>query len=248
MTRQIVPIDGEPPGRRGGDSTRLRHSAAADSRGIALVVTMMVMLMLIALTGALVPLASTETSIGANHRRALQAFYAAEAGVEWAVQELRETADWDDLLTGRARSSLTGPTRWTFPDGASLDLSAHTVRLERTNAPELRWGLFAHVPLRRLLPQDPSNGLLFVAVWLAKDRDDPDDSDDPDAATEAATEGQLGGKDAGAGDGDDRSDVSDSLIVHVAVFGPGLAERAVRGTVIRRGSGTVVLTSWRLVQ
>ena len=42
---------------------------------------------------AITALASTETSVAANHRRAMQAFYAAEAVLEWVVQELRGVQD-----------------------------------------------------------------------------------------------------------------------------------------------------------
>ena len=78
---------------------------------MALVVTMMALLALLALTGALVPLASTETSVAANHRRAMQAFYAAEAVLEWVVQELRGVQDWHGLSAGIVRSRIGGAMR-----------------------------------------------------------------------------------------------------------------------------------------
>ena len=91
-----------------------RRDRVSDGRGMALVITMMAMLTLLALTGALVPLASTETAVVANHRRAIQSFYAAEAALEFIVQELRSVPDWDELLTGESALS----SGWDVESGA----------------------------------------------------------------------------------------------------------------------------------
>ena len=112
-----------------------RRDRVSDGRGMALVITMMAMLTLLALTGALVPLASTETAVVANHRRAIQSFYAAEAALEFIVQELRGVPDWDELLTGKVRSRLAGTSsRVRLADGTVLDLQDATNQLEQTGA------------------------------------------------------------------------------------------------------------------
>ena len=182
---------------------------------MALVVTMMAMVVLLALTGALVPLASTETAIGANHRLAIQALYAAEAALEWAVHELRAAPDWDAVLAVTGRSPLAPSTRRvTLADGTVLDLRDATRRLERAGAGMasagrgLRWTLYAQGPLAALVPVDPTNGLLIVAVWIG---DSPIESD-----------------------GDPLRDANDTLVVHAAVFGPMLTHRAVQATIRRR--------------
>lgn len=212
-----------------------RRDRVSDGRGMALVITMMAMLTLLALTGALVPLASTETAVVANHRRAIQSFYAAEAALEFIVQELRGVPDWDELLTGKVRSRLAGTSsRVRLADGTVLDLQDATNQLEQTGAGAtaagrgLRWRLYAHGPLETLLPVDPSKGVLLIAVWLA---DDPMEID-----------------------GDPFRDTNDVLVVHAAVFGPAWAERSVQATVMRRATEAaeagrpVSLTSWRLVR
>ena len=70
------------------------------TRGIALVVTLLALLVLVALTGALIPLTSSETAISAHHRRAAQTLYAAEAALEWALQELQPVDSWDACWRG----------------------------------------------------------------------------------------------------------------------------------------------------
>ena len=218
-----------------------------DSKGMALVVTLLVLLVVVALSGALIPLSSTETAIVANHRRAVQALYAAEAALEWAAQELRYVRSWDAVLAGRARSRLwTSASQIRLADGTQLDLRRATGELEQTGAGTsgagrgLRWQLYASGSLGALLSVDPSNGLLFVVVWLA------DDSVYTDGNTE--------------------EDPSETLALHAAAFGPALAQRAVQATLVRAridspatvtdgigpvatpGPGRVSLRSWRLVR
>jgi Tfp pilus assembly protein PilX len=61
---------------------------------MALVTALMAMLMMLAIGAAIVVNTITETTIAANHRDAVQALYAAEAGIELAISQLRATADW----------------------------------------------------------------------------------------------------------------------------------------------------------
>ena len=63
-----------------------------DERGIALLLTLMATVLLTALGGALITLTTAETAIASNYRNAVEAFYAAEAGVEYVVQELGDDA------------------------------------------------------------------------------------------------------------------------------------------------------------
>ena len=215
---------------------------------MALVVTLLVLLVVVGFSGALIPLSSTETAITANHRLAVQTFYAAEAALEWATQELRQTQSWDAVLAGRERSRLwASAPDIRLADGMVLDLRRATDELEHAGAGTssagrgLRWQLYAHGPLGRLLPVDPSNGLLFVAVWLA-DYSSPHTGGDP------------------------QEEANDALAVHAAAFGPALAQRAVQATLVRSrigsqgtatdgsgpvtsfGQGQVSLRSWRLVR
>lgn len=191
---------------------------------------MMALLMLVALTGALVPLTTSETAIAANHRLALQALYAAEAALERAVRELEAAPSWDDVLAGRQR-----PTDWggqvatRLADGALLDLQAATDALAQDGAGRsgagrgLRWRLYAHGPLTAVLARDPSGGLLHAAVWIADDAHDAD--------------------------GDPLRDANGALALHAAAFGPALGQRAVQATLLRPAPDQrPVVTAWTIVR
>ena len=200
------------------------------TRGIALVVTLLALLVLVALTGALIPLTSTETAISAHHRRAVQTLYAAEAALEWALQELQPGDAWDAVLAGSRRSALwAGPTTQRLAGGAMLDLGRVTAELQRRGAGAsgagrgLRWQLYAHGPLSAILPRDPSLGLLRVAVWLA---DDPAETD-----------------------GDPLRDTNGVMLLHAAAVGPSLAQRAVQASLRRTAAPErITLASWTLVR
>ena len=220
------------PGAR--SDRRLRRGAQGpvmgSTRGIALVVTLLALLVLVALTGALIPLTSSETAISAHHRRAAQTLYAAEAALEWVLQELQPVDSWDALLAGSRRSALwAGPTTQRLAGGATLDLGRMTVELQRRGAGAsgagrgLRWRLHAHGPLSAILPREPSLGLLRVAVWLA---DDPAETDD-----------------------DPARDTNGVVLLHAAGVGPSLAQRAVQATLRRSDAADrVTLASWTLVR
>ena len=172
---------------------------------------MMALLVLVALTGALIPLTSSETAIAANHRLALQMQYAAEAVLERAVRELEDAPSLDDVLAGRRRSTVwDNRAELRLADGAVLDLSVETAVLTSAGAGRsgagrgLRWRLYAHGPLGAVLPRDPTGGLLHAAVWVA---DDPADAD-----------------------GDPLRDANGILLLHAAAVGPALAQRAVQAT------------------
>ena len=200
------------------------------TRGIALVVTLLALLVLVALTGALIPLTSSETAISAHHRRAAQTLYAAEAALEWTLQELQPVDSWDALLAGSRRSALwAGPTTQRLAGGATLDLDRVTVELQRRGAGAsgagrgLRSRLYAHGPLSAILPREPSLGLLRVAIWLA---DDPAETD-----------------------GDPARDTNGVVLLHAAGVGPSLAQRAVQATLRRSDAADrITLASWTLVR
>ena len=73
---------------------------------MALITALLAMLMMLAL-GAGVSMATlTEGSIAAHHRDGLQALYAAEAGIDLAVNHLRAVEDWQTVLDGREAVTL----------------------------------------------------------------------------------------------------------------------------------------------
>ena len=138
-------------------------------RGIALLITLMSTLALVAIVAALAPGISTEAAIVANHRRAVRTLYAAEAAAMFVAHELQQMANWDPVLDGGLRSRL-----WVTR-GGSTDLETMTRSLRRSGSGAdragagLTWRLWARGPLGTVIPNDPSRGAVQVAVWLARD-------------------------------------------------------------------------------
>jgi type IV pilus assembly PilX-like protein len=64
---------------------------------VALVAAALAMLMMLAIGAGIVLNTMTETTVAANHRDAVQALYAAEAGIELTISRLRGTADWSTV-------------------------------------------------------------------------------------------------------------------------------------------------------
>ena len=185
--------------------------------GMALLVTMMACLVLVALVGALVPLASTEVSVASNHRRAIEGLYAAEAALEWTVAELASNqarVSWHGVLGGAVRSRFWGTSlQPRLADGSRLSLPDETARLRRDGSGEygagrgLAWRLFAHGSLSGIVTVPAGYPEWMLAVWVAVDAADAD--------------------------GDPQRDSNDAVVAHAAAFGPARAHRALQATLVR---------------
>ncbi len=175
----------------------------------------MAALLLVALAGVLAPLSMIETAVSVNHRRAVQALYAAEAALALAAAELASLPDWSGALGGSVPSAFRAATLTpAMPDGTSIDLPTITDRLRTSGAGPgsagrgLEWRLFAHGPLAAWTPAPAGYGPWLVAVWIADDAADPD------------TDPELDGNGV--------------IVAHAAAFGPRRAERAVQATLVRQ--------------
>jgi hypothetical protein len=71
----------------------------AEERGIALVISLLVLALLSMLGVAFLSMSATEITIASNEVNASRAFFLTEAGVAIAKQTLRNTPDWDTVLT-----------------------------------------------------------------------------------------------------------------------------------------------------
>ena len=74
--------------------------------GSAILVTLMLVVLLGALSGGLVLLVRTEAAISRNYQETVRLRYVAEAGVELGILSLREQPDWSRLLE-------PGPGAWS---------------------------------------------------------------------------------------------------------------------------------------
>src|SRR5687767_8523772 len=77
-------------------------------RGIALIVTLLVMMLLSALALSLTMVTSTEERVASAFVTASETFSAADAAFELAVQELALVPDWTRVLDGSAASAFAG--------------------------------------------------------------------------------------------------------------------------------------------
>src|SRR2546427_3619625 len=77
-----------------------------DEDGIALIVSLMAMMLLMALGVALVMTTTTETRIAANYTEGTEALYAADAAVERVMDDILTVPDWNDILTGVRQSAF----------------------------------------------------------------------------------------------------------------------------------------------
>jgi Tfp pilus assembly protein PilX len=170
--------------------------AASRERGIAMIVALLAMSLMIALGAALMLTTTTESRIVRNFRDSREALYAADAGVELALEDLVTVPDWNSLLNGAARSAFVdgAPTGMrALSDGTQIsldevlnmancqkvstcsDADMNAVTLARpwaTNNP--RWQLFAYGNLNAVLPQGGMNSPYYVIVLVG---DDPSEND-----------------------------------------------------------------------
>ncbi len=168
--------------------------------GIALIVALMAMMLMTALGVAIVLTTSSETMITANFRNGQEALYAADAGLERAMDDILTVPDWNNLLNGSTQSAfIDGPPNGTrtLPDGTQIDLSqllnlANCGKVSACSVADIQanltgsrpwgannpvWQLYAYNRLDAMVPSGSINSQYYVVVLVA---DDPsDDDNDP---------------------------------------------------------------------
>ena len=178
MTWRYETHRGSPAARRPGE------------RGIALIATLVVMVIVAAIGLGLVVTASLEPMAAANIEAAWDAAFAAEAGIAIAAHELAGLSDWDLALASGAGSSIlesSGPSV-ELPDGSlrSLDeltnlaMCGHAGPCSAAEATAFtvvhpwgpnnpRWRVYGHGRLDRLLPGNAAGLPVSVVVWVGDD-------------------------------------------------------------------------------
>ena len=196
--------------------TPLATLLARNDDGTALIIAMMATMLLSALGMALVLTTSTETLIGTNHRASRQVQYAADAGLERALNDLLVAWNWDVVTAGTVKSSFIDTAPRVLPDGSNVDLAAYTANLQAdtdatySNAPNRpMWRLYGHGPMSRLLPTVTSRD--YVIIWVA---DDPSETD-----------------------GNPATDTNDVVILRAQAYGENGSRRAVEA-LVQRTTGT----------
>jgi hypothetical protein len=218
-------------------------------RGVALVATLLLMMLLSALALSLTMVTSTEERVADAYETGSETFYAADAAFDLAVRELALVPDWSRVLDGSTTATFADeqiPSRG-WPDGRARTSAEATALVtchkttctgaemdERTaerpwgtNNP--RWRLFAWGPIANLSASAAVDSAGYVVVWAA---DDPSENDGNPLVD--------GGEEAGANPG------RGVLTVLVHAYGTS-SRRVIEGTVARAGGGVRVL-SWREIR
>ncbi|MBI1847751.1 MAG: hypothetical protein HYR86_12355 [Candidatus Rokubacteria bacterium] len=107
--------------------------ALRNERGIALPLTLLLLVVLIALTLPLLSIAGLEPQIARNFADAKQARFSAEAGIEWAMNTLQTTPSWSTLLVGAdANTGVSLAANSALP-GLPAARGTYSVRLRNDN-------------------------------------------------------------------------------------------------------------------
>jgi type IV pilus assembly PilX-like protein len=189
-----------------------RPSMRAHEQGIALVCVLMVTTLLATLSAALVLVVMSETMASANHAAGQQALYAADAGLECTIAELR-TADWPAVPAAAVSAKLwDGALAPRTPDGSVLNLGALAALRQADSdvvfAPSPNrpiWHLFGHGPFADLVPAGLVTPAAYLLIWVADDGEEED--------------------------GEGLRDSNGVLLVRVEAFGASGAHRAIEAAV-----------------
>ena len=202
----------------------MRHAEA----GSALLAAMAGGAVVSALAAALVAVVMIEEAVEANHRRGVQALYAADGLLASVVAELSGAADWSVLPDGSGPSRFAaGPAAATLPDGSVVDAEAETRALAagRDRPGDPRWRLFARGWFGDLVGAPDRVPRLYLLAWIRDGAADPDP--DPDAGPQGGVDGRL--------------------VVRAAAFGPFRVERTVEATLVREAAA-VRVAAWNIVR
>ena len=232
-----------------------------DDTGIALLVVLMAISLFSALGLALTLTTIAEGKISGNFAQGAEAFYAADAGLERAVQDLVAMPDWNVVLSGVARSPFVdGPPGGVRAGagGVPFDLTAATGaarcgRTSCTNADltavteDRPWGInnpvwqpFAYGPLRRFLPGDGINSAFYVVVWVGDDSSENDADPLRDGGLpvgcDPLKEPECADRNLGRG----------RLVMRATAYGPNGAQRSIEALIGRAARPRIL--AWREIR
>jgi hypothetical protein len=214
---------------------------------MALLLTLLVVALLSAIGLGLLLATASERLTSANYLDSVEALNAADAALELAAHDLARIADWDRVLDGTIRSSLTdggagGPrniggsafnlTTLTnqLTCGRPTDCSDARVAVSTANRPwgtnNPRWQLFVHGPLRQFAPAPHPLADAYVVVWIGDDAREVDGNPLVDG---------------GGAEGQGR----DVVRAHAESFAAGGARRAIEADLVRQEGG-IRVQSWRV--
>jgi hypothetical protein len=242
--------------------TERKRIPRRDDSGVALIIMLMALTLLLALGLALSLTTSIETRIAANYREAVEALYAADAGVERAIQDLTTLFDWDGVLNGTVTSSFNdGPPHGlrSLPGGATIDLTQATNVMRcgknscsaddlTTVSDDRPWGTnnpvwqpFAYGPVAALAA-GTIDSRMYLVVWIA---DDPSENDNAPLRDGAPPAGCNVEKDPTCADDNVGRGV---IAMRAQALGPMGTRRTLDVTLGRVNGSEVRIVSWREIR
>jgi hypothetical protein len=132
----------------------------------------MALSVLTALAATLVLGTMTETAVAASYREGVETFYAAEAAVEFAIQDLAAVSDWEGIVAGEQVSTFVdGPPLGVRRVGGVLfDLAAATDDVVAATGgydDDREYRIYANGRFSDMLPGAASGSPYYVVVWTA---------------------------------------------------------------------------------
>jgi hypothetical protein len=195
-----------------------------------LVVVLIVTTIVAGMAAMMLALTDVDVAGASSARDGAEAFYAADAALEMAIDELAALPSWTPALTGSSSARWTGGgSTVQTPLGVQLDLprATSTVQAESDAAASLGannpvWRLFGHAPVSALFADSGPLADIYVVVWVADDRADTDR--------------------------DPSTDANDSIQLRAEAHGRRHSRRIVESVISREAPGVVRQRSWKEVR
>jgi hypothetical protein len=194
-------------------------------QGAALVMAMLIVACLSGLGLGLVAASTAERQIAGNARGAAATELAAAAAIEGMLPEIAAAPDWSALLStstswlhAGTHHPITSSRTFIDLDQIGADIQSDAAATYGLGANTPQWRLFAWGPLTELAGLEAQASGAYVAVWIA---DDPTDGDDSATA-----------------------DANGTIMLHSEAFGYGATRRGADVVIARAPAGVRVL-SWR---
>jgi hypothetical protein len=146
--------------------------SARSETGAALLVAILAVLLMSVIAAGLSLSTATDTLIASGFRTSEEGLYAAEAGLERAVSDVRRSGDWTAIMGGATVSSFNDGAPdgvRVMPDGRLIDPSLLAVAA----GPE--WVPFAYGRVADLVLDGSRSPPFYVVVIAARTRPDRDD-------------------------------------------------------------------------
>lgn len=203
-----------------------------NERGVALIIVLLSILLMSALALGLATASSVELTVAAAYRDSQATLYAADAALEFVLDDLAREEDWDAVLAGSSRAALVDgpPAGPRNADGRTIDLGRILDAARRESRPwganNPVWQLYAYAPASAIVPANGTPWPAYVVVMVA---DDPSETDGDPLVDGGGEENPGAGR----------------LNVRAAAFGTSGAIRAVQATIERVGAGAIRVLTWR---